>query len=274
MRTMKTIALSLFLLASIGSARAQGFQFDTSRLATTPKAELPRERMSLGAFESASALRSLGTQEKVEKSERLSRSRVAEFTGGWRLERDPLEGSLLIASTREIASGGEIEEAKLRAMSVDLLNRIGVPQSEIGRIAVRDLMTTDADGKDDPTRPRLLAYKTFVAREINGIPVEGHRAVVSHAPSGELHRANLRWPAIASAGHKLATRLSVQQITERASSALNREGEREGKVLLRWKYVPMKQNSGEVALVLAVGARIQPKPGTEPREITVPVDAQ
>jgi len=272
---MKTIALSLLVLASAGLARAQGFQFDTSRLATVPKAELPRERMSLRAFEAAPTLRAIGAQEKVEKSERLSRSRVAEFIGSWRVERDPLEGSLLIASTREmVSSGGETDEMKLRAMSIDLLNRIGVPQSELGRIQVRSLMTTDAEGKEEPTRPQLLTYKTFVTREINGIPVEGHRAVVSHAPSGELHRANLRWPALASTGHKLTTRLSVQQITERASEVLKREGEREGKVLLRWKYVPMKQSSGEVALVLAVGARIQPKPGMEPREITVPVDAQ
>jgi hypothetical protein len=274
MKTMNAIALSLFTLAFAGYVRADGFQFDTSRLAVTPKAELPQERMSLRAFESAPALRALPTEEKVEKSERLSRSRIADFTTSWRVERDPKEGELLIAANREAAGGvGETEEAKLREMSIGLLGRIGVPQAEIGRVLVRSLVTSDADGKDDPTTPQLLFSKTFVTREINGVPVEGHRGVISYSPGGSLHRANLLWPAIASTGHKLATKLSIQQITERASEVLKREGEREGKVLLRWKYVPVKQATGEVALQLAVGARIQSKPGTEPREITVPVDA-
>jgi hypothetical protein len=84
---------------------------------------------------------------------------------------------------------------------------------------------------------------------------------------------NLLWPALAREGHKLATRLTVPEITARAAKVLRRSGENQGKVVLRWKYVPIKQASGEVVLRLAVGARIQSAPGRETREIIVPVDA-
>lgn len=275
MKTMKTTLLALFLITSSGSAFAQGFQFDTSGIATAPKAELPKERMTLKAFEASTALRALPEPERVEKSERVG-SRIVQFTRNWRIERDPIEGALLLAQpTENPRTEGETEEGKLREASLALLARIGVPQSEIGRVMTRSLVASDSDGdQKEPGRPQLILYKTFVVREINGVPVEGHRAVVSHTPAGSLHRANLLWPAVARQGHKLATRLTVPQITERATEVLRRSGERQGKVLLRWKYVPVKQASGEVVLRLAVGARIRSVPGRETREITVPVDAQ
>jgi len=274
MRTMKTTFFALFLITSTGSLLAQGFQFDSSRIATPPKATLPQERMTLKAFEGSTALRTLPENEKVEKSQRLGRSRVVEFTRSWRIERDPMEGALLIAQPADAPNTeGTFDESKLRGMSVELLEKIGVPRSEIGRVATRSLLASDADGDEkEPGRPQLILYKTFVIREINGVPVEGHRAVVSHTPAGSLHRANLLWPAIASQGHKLATRLTVPQITARAAEVLRKNGEQKGRVSLRWKYVPVKQENGEVVLRLAVGARIQSAPGTEPREITVPVD--
>src|SRR2546423_5843866 len=97
MRTMKTAFLALFLITFAGSLLAQDFQFDTSRIATPPRATLPQERMTLKAFEASTALRTLPDNEKVEKSQRLGKSRVAEFTHNWRIERDPMEGPLLIA---------------------------------------------------------------------------------------------------------------------------------------------------------------------------------
>lgn len=274
MRTMKTAFVALSLILCAGSLLAQDFQFDTSRIATPPRATLPQERMTLKAFEASAALRILPENEKVEKSQRLSKSRVVEFTRGWRIERDPLEGALLIAQPADNPNTeGTFDESKLREMSVELLKRIGVPRSEIGRVETRSLVASDADGDEkEPGRPQLILYKTFVIREINGVPVEGHRAVVSHTPAGSLHRANLLWPALAGSGHRLETKLTVPQITARASEVLRRNGEQKGKVSLRWKYVPVRQQSGEVALRLVVGARIQSAPGTEPREITVPVD--
>jgi hypothetical protein len=271
---MKTTFLALFLTTCAGSLLAQEFQFDTSRIATPPKAALPQERMTLKAFEGSTALRTLPDNEKVDKSERLGASRIAEFTTNWRIERDPMEGALLLARQLDITRlDGTTDESKLRESSVALLGRIGVPRAEIGRVMTRSLVASDADGEQkEPGPAKLILYKTFVIREINGVPVEGHRAVVSHTPSGALHRANLLWPAIAGQGHKLESRLTVPQITARATQVLMRNGEKLGKVSLRWKYVPVKQASGEVALRLVVGARIQSAPGTEPREITVPVD--
>jgi len=274
MKTIKTTLLALSMLASAGVAFAQGFQFDTSRIAERPRAELPKERMTLKSFEASTALRALPEQEKVEKSERIA-SRIVEFTRSWRIERDPIEGALLLAQPAENPrTEGEGDERKLRDASVSLLARLGVPQNEIGRVVTRSLLASDSDSdQKEPGRPQLILYKTFVVREINGVPVEGHRAVVSHAPSGALHRANLLWPALAREGHKLATRLTVPEITVRAAEVLRRSGENQGKVVLRWKYVPIRQPSGEVVLRLAVGARIQSVPGRETREITVPVDA-
>lgn len=273
MRMKKTTFLALFLITSAGSLLAQDFQFDTSRIATPPRATLPQERMTLKAFEASTALRALPENEKVEKSQRLGKSRIVEFTRNWRIERDPMEGALLIAQPADNPNTeGTFDESRLREMSAALLAKIGVPRSEIGRVTTRSLVASDADGDKKPGPPQLILYKTFLIREINGIPVEGHRAVVSHTPAGSLHRANLLWPALASQGHKLATRLTVPQIEARASEELRRNGERKGKVSLRWKYVPVKQALGEVVLQLAVGARIQSAPGTEPREITVPVN--
>jgi hypothetical protein len=125
-----------------------------------------------------------------------------------------------------------------------------------------------------PRAATLLRYKTFVTRHVNGIPVEGHRAVISYATDGSFYRANLLWPPIASKGHQLSTTLGTAQIAQRTQAALSREGEASGQAILRWKYLPVKTTTGEVTLRLVVAARITPKYpeyGAERREINVEV---
>lgn len=278
MTTLRVEALIVTCLACTGPTLAAGFEFDTSRIQTFPRASLPERRLKLKAFDTANALRSFAASaEKVESSEAVVGRRVADFTRSWRVERDTAEGSMLIARRGELAeTSGTTDREKLMTASTQLLGGFGVPSEEIGAVIAKSLMTRDADGEaKEPGPARLLLYKTYVSREINGVPVEGHRAVVTHAPDGSFVRANLLWPPLAPNGHKLSTKLTTAEIERRAQAALEKERETEGKVMLRWKYVPVKTKTGEVALRLMVEAWITPAtPGaTEPRAINVPVDA-
>jgi hypothetical protein len=263
----RTVLLTLFSLLAAGNAA--GFEFDTSQIAAPPKAELPAERMTLRSFEYGPALRALGIP-KTEKSERIG-TRVIGMANEWRVESDPMQGMLLLANTKEVLLGeSRSEEAQVRKSSLELLNKLGVPDAEIGRVQTRNLMIRD---EEDTGPAQLMLYKTFVARQINGVPVEGHRAVIAHEGNGILHRANLFWPALAAAGHRLKTRVSVKEIIKRTEVVLRQAGEKQGRVFLRWKYLPVQRPSGEVVLQLVVGARLHAVSGMEPREFSVPVDA-
>jgi len=275
----RRLAIALVTVATVLEVSAQNFQFDTSRIEKKPSATLPALRLKPGAFETTNILRAFaGTTEQVERRERIGPTRLIEFTKNWRVERDPIEGALLVA---HLTPAGEnvvtTPEGARRQSSVQRLSQFGIPSTEVGRVITKNLVTRDLDANaTQPGDAKLLRYKTFIMREINGIPVEGHRAVISQAPSGAFHRANLVWPATAPTGHRLTTRLTTAEITKRAEAALVRENVNEGSVLLRWKYVPVKQQTGAVTLQLMVGARIKPKTpaATEAREINVPVDAQ
>jgi len=264
--------------SSLSDAGAAAFEFDTSRLDTVPVATLPAMRMKMEAFTTPNVLHSFVTaQEKPESSVRIGASRIADFTTNWRVERDPLEGSLLIARRGQSAGKAvQIDDEKVNKLSLELLAQFGVASEEVGSVVTKHLVARDLETKaTEPSRATLLRYKTFITREINGTPVEGHRAVISHVPDGSFYRANLLWPATAPEGHKLRTRLTTPEITKRAEVALTKEGETTGAVLLRWKYLPIKQKTGEVTLELVVEARIKPVGGqaTELREINVPIDA-
>jgi len=128
------------------------------------------------------------------------------------------------------------------------------------------------------SEPKIHRYKTFVLRGINGIPIQGNRAVITHQLDGSFQRALVKWPPLAAAGHKLATTLTVAEIEQRAAAALRDAGESSGAVPLRWKYVPTLLDSGEITLELVASARVKSKQHEkfteEPREIDVPVDAR
>lgn len=275
---LRCLILTVSCVVVLPAVCAAEFEFDSSRLATAPRPELPTARLTLKAFEAENILQSFDRfPEKVESAVAITRDRVVELTKSWRLERDPHEGAVFITRRAPTADDAiAVDDAKLKEASVDLLKRLGVPAEEIGRLMTKKLVMRNSDGKQMEVGPAmLLRYKTFVMREINGVAVEGHRAVIGHSPEGSLNRANLLWPATARLGHKLTTKLSIEEIERRAGAALNKEGETAGKVLLRWKYLPTKHASGEVILELVVGAWIAPasRLATEVREINVPVDA-
>ena len=106
--------------------------------------------------------------------------------------------------------------------------------------------------------PSVHRNKTFVLRGFNGVPVQGHRAVVTHSPDGVIHRALVRWPALAPSGHALRTSLTTAQISLRAIQALEAEGE--PAPLLMWALAEelavlrdMPQTPGYVQLALRLG---------------------
>ena len=65
--------------------------------------------------------------------------------------------------------------------------------SETGRVLQRKSLSQDADGTA-LSAERVHRYKTFVYRALNGVPVEGHRAVVTHGLDGSFVRDMLEDP--------------------------------------------------------------------------------
>lgn len=253
-----------------------GFTFDTTGIARPPSGGIPTDQLTSKAFDDAVIGRSLiETTESFEPGMRLGE--VSEMVSkSWKFEKSLGDGALLVLRTAE---PGEplpvVDEAALQRSATSRLGSWGIPASEIGRVMQLRTLAQDADGTT-VDKERVHRYKTFVFRAINGVPVEGHRAVVTHGLDGSFGRALIKWPAFAAKGHLLHSRLGTTEIQDRAVAALKAEGETAGTVRLRYKYVPTTLTSGEVTLTLKVGARLLPdraSANTEAREIDVEVDA-
>ncbi|RKG67762.1 hypothetical protein D7V80_14775 [Corallococcus sp. CA054B] len=253
-----------------------GFIFDSTAIATPPTGGIPTTLLPRTAFDAAALQGSLvGTTEPFTQTETVG-ARADLESQSWTLERDPSEGQVLVLN--KVPSGPETpqEPAVLQRTALARLQRWGIPTAELG--LVRQVKSF-SQGEDDGAleAPSLHRHKTFVMRAINGIRVEGHRAVVSHGPDGSFQRALISWPALARTGHLLRTRLTTAQIEERARTALQAEGETTGPVRLSWKYVPSQLSTGEWALTLKVSARMPAITGTtsteEPRVVDVDVSA-
>lgn len=126
--------------------------------------------------------------------------------------------------------------------------------------------------------PRVHRLKGFVKRVVNGVRVQGHRAVVTFTPDGELQRVLAHWPPLAAQGHKLHTALPPGQIVLRAQAALRARGITRGNARLDWAYVPSPQANGEVVLTLSAMVELpsrQLSDGTdeESRLLAIDVDA-
>ncbi|MCY1046840.1 hypothetical protein OV208_36385 [Corallococcus sp. bb12-1] len=253
-----------------------GFIFDSTGLATPPTGAIPTTLLPRTAFDDAVLQRSLvGTTEPFTQMEELGARRDLE-SQTWKLERDPSEGQVLVLN--KLGSGPETpqEPAVLQRTAIARLQRWGIPTSELGPVRqVKSFIQSEENSVLEA--PVLHRHKTFVMRAINGIRVEGHRAVVSQGADGSFQRALISWPPLARAGHLLRTRLTTAQIEQRAREALWAEGETAGAVHLSWKYVPTQLSTGEWALTLQVNAVMPSVTGTtsteEPRVIDVDVSA-
>ena len=286
-RSTLCLALALPLLTTFGCAaddtnltppaeltqKLTGFRFDTTAIAATPPATLPAGLLTLSAFADDGIVRNLiQTTESFAPGMRVATLNEL-VAPSWKFERDQSQGALLVLKTVPTGRPSPQDEAVLQRSAQLRLDKFGIPSIEIGRVLARQTLLQDQDDKG-VSAPETHRYKTFFFRSINRVPVEGHRAVVSHAPDGSFVRAYLKWPALATSGHKLTTRMAPAEVVRRATEALTAEGETGGEVRLSWKYVATPLPSGEVALTLAASARLAPAtPASETRAIDVEVDA-
>ncbi len=262
-----------------GSSRLlnQGFQIDASALDKVPAARLPKTRLKAGAFsDSVVSTQLVDTGESFELVRGLNTRNRFESTS-WFLETDEAQGRLLALRRTTGGKAFPQDEAKLRDASIQRLKAWGIGGGEVLRVLQRQLLK---QGETDETleESELHRYKTFVIRGLNGVAIDGHRAIVTYAPDGSFHRAYAHWPPLAAKGHRLRTDIEVDTVISRAIEAMRAEGEKDGRVSLSWKYVPTLQATGEVKLELVASARMDPvdyDDGTteEPRVFGISVDA-
>ncbi|MCP3165605.1 hypothetical protein [Myxococcus qinghaiensis] len=258
------------------AATAVSFEFDTTGIATPPSGGLPTQLLQANAFNDAILQRGLiGTTEPFTVSGELG-TRLDLESANWKLERDGSSGRALVLNKVESGAPTRQEPAVLQRNSLARLQRWGIPTTEVGEIRqVASFVQSEDVGTFEPAE--LHRHKTFVLRAINGIRVQGHRAVVTHGVDGSFQRALIAWPALAREGHLLRTRLSTAEIERKATEALVAEGLTAGRVRLAWKYVPHRLTDGSWALTLQVGAAVASVTTEthteEPRVIDVDVNA-
>jgi len=256
------------------ASAAIDFVFDSTRIATPPTGGLPTTLLSRTAFDDSLLQGALiGTTEAFTDVEAVGTRRDRQ-SRTWTLESDSSEGHVVVMNNLGGGPATPQEPAVLQRTAVARLLRWGIPSAEMGPVyQVRSYVQDREDGV--VSAPSVHRHKTFVMRAINGIRVEGHRAVVSHGVDGSFQRAFIAWPPLARTGHLLRTRLSTADIEQRAREALRAEGERSGNVRLFWKYAPTQVSTGEWGLTLEVGAAMDSVTGEngteEPRIIDVDV---
>jgi hypothetical protein len=253
---------------------AVDFVFDSTRIATPPTGGIPTTLLPRTAFDDSVLQGALiGSTEAFSDVETVGTRRDRQ-SRTWTLESDPSEGHVLVSNKLGSGPATPQEPAVLQRTAVARLQRWGIPAAEMGPVyQVRSYVQDREDGV--VSAAVVHRHKTFVMRAINGIRVEGHRAVVSHGVDGSFQRAFISWPPLARTGHLLRTRLSTADIEQRARAALLAEGETSGNVRLFWKYAPAQLATGEWALTLEVGAAMDGVDGEngteEPRIIDVDV---
>ncbi|MBJ6759744.1 hypothetical protein JGU66_03155 [Myxococcaceae bacterium JPH2] len=264
------------LLASQSARATLGFTFDSTLIATPPSGSLPTDLLPRTAFDDATLQGGLvGSTEPFTLTEQLGTRRTQD-SRTWTLESDASEGVVLVQNRLGAGPATTQDPAVLQRIAIARLQRWGIPASEMGPIRqVKSYVQSEDD--TNVATSELHRHKTFVLRAINGIRVEGHRAVVTHGVDGSFQRALISWPPLARQGHLLHTRLTVAEIEQRAREALQAEGETTGPVRLTWKYVPSQLSTGEWALTLQVSASMAPVTSAtsteEPRVVDVDVSA-
>ncbi|MCC6558118.1 MAG: hypothetical protein IT372_34655 [Polyangiaceae bacterium] len=241
--------------------------------------QIPADRLTPSAFRSDALQAALLRTEEPFKTVLDLGIRERRESATWALEIGTNGSVLALRRAPSLGAAAPQDEGALQARAIARLNGWGIPSGEIGRVLSRRAMAQSETG-GVLEAPVVDRYKTFVHRAVGGVEVEGHRAVLSHAPDGSFDRAFIVWPPLAAQSHLLRTGLSLDEIGARARIAVAEDahgGLAAGAVKLRWKYVATPLPSGEVALTLAVSARTQlvtEEGAGEPREVTVDVSAE
>lgn len=239
-----------------------GFQIDSTLLEPRPRRLLPQRPLTADSFRPLNVARSLvETQENFAADERSFATRQIETSPSWHLEIDATSGLLLVG--RRDAAGrpqqplgqDPLQRDPFRLDALRRLGRWGIGADEIARSLQRPLMR-QVEELGRLGEPVVHRHKTFVFRGIGGVPVEGHRAVITYRPDGAFQRALISWPPLAPAGHRLTSALAVGEIERRVRDTLRAAGETRGAVRLSWKYVPTLRADGTVTVELVVSARL------------------
>lgn len=234
-----------------------GWALDVSALKAAPDLALPAARLRADAFEPARVQRDvLGASEPFELTGRV-RSRERFESGAFVMELDPVQGKLLALRRDERRPAAE--EADMGALEVAARERVralGIPDEEVVSVVTRRLLAQDDTRETRAAAPRLVAYKTFVMRGFGGVRVEGHRAVITHDPDGTLRKVLVSWPALAEAGHRLRTPMTLPEIEREVATRLTALGRPQGRASLSWAQTPSVDENGQVRLTLKVAARL------------------
>ena len=239
-----------------------------------PTEALPTVRLERAAFEAPSVASAFGkTTEPFTAVSGSDNSEVFE-SSSFRLLRASRHGLLLLTRKASILGSFVGSQAALSTAARASLQQWGVSDGEVGTVLSRRVLSHDTG----EAAPRVHRYKTFIQRSIGGVPVIGHRAVISYGRDGSFARALLVWPPLASTGHKLSSKLTDAQIGERATAALIAHGVASGTARMRYKYAATLNEKGEASLRLLVGVRVKgtstAEAGSESHEVDVEVDAE
>lgn len=160
-------------------------------------------------------------------------------------------------TTLSVAGSGSVPSLNV---DIGLLGRWGIPTDEILRSFSAQTMAVNFESGVAQT-PTPHRFKSFAIRGFDNIAIRGHRAVISHAPDGRITRILTNWPALASTGHVLSTRLAASDILARATSAMSAERITMGNAKVSLEYVPTVLPTGECTLKLTGVVKVQ---GSEP----------
>ncbi|MCC6811575.1 MAG: hypothetical protein IT381_29360 [Deltaproteobacteria bacterium] len=245
---------------------------DRSALVKASAVALPLKSVTAAAFEAKPIAVAFSKSQETFQLRAADAQRQIYESVGFKLLRISRQGAFVLA--KKVVADGVFagSEATLAQTARASLKAWGIDDGEVGRVLSRKVLSQE----EEPTGvslPKLHRYKTFIERAIGGVSVIGHRAVITHGKDGAFARATVVWPPLATAGHRLATRLSVDAISDRAKGALAAHGIAAGNARLRYKYLPTLNASGEAVLLLAVGANVDSGDG-EAHEVDVEIDAE
>jgi hypothetical protein len=161
----------------------------------------------------------------------------------------------------------------LRDQAKRLLQGLGVPETEIGAVHQKRLLSQSTDQPGERTQ----AHATIVDRAFHGIPVRGSRAAVVFDTEGTLKHLALHWRPIAprgTPGEQWSTRMAPEEIKARAAQKLASLGLDRRPAELRWQYVPVDEHreDGRTVLALKATAFVGIDPTSTLLERTVEID--
>lgn len=241
----------------VGSAaQALVWNLDASALTPIPPGGIPATRLQAAAFAEANTRANLlNSTETFQLTDQLGTNTLRQ-SPTWGFETDFPKGKLIAFAQGPSGPPAAQNEAALQADSLARMAAWGLPGAELQGVSQKRLMAQTDSPQGAPSAPVVMAYKTFLYRGVLGVRVAGHRAVVTHDRAGQFRKALVHWPAYAPSGHLLHTPLTIAQIQQRASDALNALGKTQGQAKLRWTYVPSTDQNGQVQLTLKVAAML------------------